>query len=70
MDVYHPNIRQRRVFLLSSTHNSHCHLLQLDKELQGKTLPQGIKDLEKYLVIKFFKNTWDYVKVYLDCFIF
>lgn len=42
-------------FLSFCPHNSHCHLQQLGKELRGKILPQGIKDLEKYLAINYSK---------------
>lgn len=49
-------------FLSFCPHNSHCHLQQLDKELRGKILPQGIKDLEKYLAINYSKQQGSILK--------
>lgn len=56
-------------FLSFCPHNSHCHLQQLDKELRGKILPQGIKDLEKYLVINYSKQQGSILK-YLQIVVF
>lgn len=45
------------MFSLFSTHNSYCHLWQLDNELKGKTVLQGIET---------WKNIWslNYSKLY------